>query len=137
MKKENERLTFTVRLSEEAARLCQSGIALDDCRSRNEFVEKAIRYYSGYLSAEKNKTVMGDLIQKLVETSIKSSEKRLSQQTFRIAVELAMLQNMLAIHYQLNEEAVNDLQAYCIREVKRLNGALSLEEVAGFWKEEA
>ena len=80
---------------------------------------------------------MGDLIQKLVETSIKSSEKRLSQQTFRIAVELAMLQNMLAIHYQLNEEAVNDLQAYCIREVKRLNGALSLEEVAGFWKEEA
>lgn len=89
MQKENTKQTFTVRLSEETANLCVAGMAMDDCRSRNEFIEKAIKYYAGYLSAEKNKVVLGEQIQKVVESSVKSSEGRLSNQSFRMAVELA------------------------------------------------
>ena len=72
MQKENTKQTFTVRLSEETANLCVAGMAMDDCRSRNEFIEKAIRHYTGYLSAEKNKVVLGEQIQKVVESSVKS-----------------------------------------------------------------
>lgn len=92
MKKENNKLTFTIRLSDETAKLCAAGMSLDDCRSRNEFIEKAIQYYAGYLSVDRNKTVLGEQIQKLVESSLKSSERRLSNQTFRVAVEMAKLQ---------------------------------------------
>lgn len=129
MQKENTKQTFTVRLSEETANLCVAGMAMDDCRSRNEFIEKAIKYYAGYLSAEKNKVVLGEQIQKVVESSVKSSESRLSNQSFRMAVELAKLQRIIAYYFQMDEETLTELHNFCQREVKRMNGTLSLEDM--------
>ena len=129
MKKENTKHTFTVRLSEEAANLCIAGIAMDDCRSRNEFIEKAIKYYTGYLSAEKNKMVLGEQIQKLEESSVKSSEHRLSNQTFRMAVELAKLQMIFALRYCVDEETLEQIHSICEKEVKNINGIFSLENM--------
>ena len=129
MQKENTKQTFTVRLSEETANLCMAGMAMDDCRSRNEFIEKAIKYYAGYLSAEKNKVVLGEQIQKVVESSVKSSEGRLSNQSFRMAVELAKLQRIIAYYFQMDEETLTELHNFCQREVKSMNGTLSLEDM--------
>lgn len=129
MQKDNTKHTFTVRLSEEAANLCIAGIAMDDCRSRNEFIEKAIKYYTGYLSAEKNKMVLGEQIQKLVESSVKSSEHRLSNQTFRMAVELAKLQMIFALRYRFDEETLAQIHSICEKEVKNINGVFSLEDM--------
>ena len=100
-----------------------------DCRSRSEFIEKAIKYYAGYLSAEKNKVVLGEQIQKVVESSVKSSEGRLSNQSFRMAVELAKLQRIIAYYFQMDEETVSELHNLCQREVKSMNGTLSLEDM--------
>ncbi|OUQ60376.1 hypothetical protein B5E58_00465 [Tyzzerella sp. An114] len=129
MQKDNIKHTFTVRLSEETANICAAGMAIDDCRSRNEFIEKAIKYYVGYLSADKDKLVLGEQIQKLVESSVKSSESRLSNQTFRIAVELAKLQRILSFYCQIDEETLTQLHRVCEKEVKNINGALSLEDI--------
>ena len=129
MKKANTKHTFTVRLSEEAANLCTAGLAMDDCRSRNEFIEKAIKYYTGYLSAEKNKMVLGEQIQKLVESSVKSSEHRLSNQTFRMAVELAKLQMIFALRYRVDEETLEQIHSICEKEVKNINDVFSLEDM--------
>lgn len=129
MQKENTKQTFTVRLSEETTNFCVAGMAMDDCRSRNEFIEKAIRYYAGYLSAEKNKVVLGEQIQKVVESSVKSSEGRLSNQSFRMAVELAKLQRIIAYYFQIDEETLTDLHNLCQQEVKSMNGTLSLEDM--------
>ena len=129
MKKENNKLTFTIRLSDETAKLCAAGMLLDDWRSRNEFIEKAIQYYAGYLSVDRNKTVLGEEIQKSVESSLKSSERRLSNQTFRVAVEMAKLQRIFAAYYQVDDETATHLQSICEREVKSMNGVLSLEDL--------
>ena len=129
MQKDNTKHTFTVRLSEEAANLCTAGLAMDDCRSRNEFIEKAIKYYTGYLSAEKNKMVLGEQIQKLVESSVKSSEHRLSNQAFRMAVELAKLQMIFALRYHMDEETLMQIHNICEKEVKNINGVFSLEDM--------
>ena len=102
---------------------------MDDCRSRNEFIEKAIKYYAGYLSAEKNKVVLGEQIQKVVESSVKSSEGRLSNQSFRMAVELAKLQRIIAFYFQIDAETLTELQNICQRELKSMNGTLSLEDM--------
>lgn len=104
-------------------------MAIDDCRSRNEFIEKAIKYYAGYLSADKNKLVLGEQIQKLVESSVKSSERRISNQTFRIAVELAKLQMINALYYQIDEEMLIEIHNICEKEVKNINGVFSIEDM--------
>ena len=129
MKNNSEKHSFTVRLSEETAKLCISGMAIDDCRSRNEFIEKAIKYYAGYLSADKNKLVLGEQIQKLVESSVKSSERRISNQAFRIAVELAKLQMINALYYQIDEKTLIEIHNLCEKEVKNINGVFSIEDM--------
>ena len=101
-------------------------MAIDDCRSRNEFIEKAIKYYAGYLSADKNKLVLGEQIQKLVESSVKSSERRISN---RIAVELAKLQMINALYYQIDEETLIEIHNLCEKEVKNINGVFSIEDM--------
>ena len=87
------------------------------------------RHYTGYLSAEKNKVVLGEQIQKVVESSVKSSEGRLSNQSFRMAVELAKLQRIIAYYFQMDEETLTELHNLCQREVKSMNGTLSLEDM--------
>lgn len=104
-------------------------MAIDDCRSRNEFIEKAIKYYAGYLSADKNKLVLGEQIQKLVESSVKSSERRISNQTFRMAVELAKLQMINALYYQIDEKTLIEIHNICEKEVKNINGVFSIEDM--------
>ena len=50
MKKENKK--HSVWLSESAWTEVESRYRRDNCSTRNEFIEKAIRFYSGYLDAE-------------------------------------------------------------------------------------
>ena len=50
MKKENKK--HSVWLSESAWTDVESRYRRDNCSTRNEFIEKAIRFYSGYLDAE-------------------------------------------------------------------------------------
>ena len=39
-----------------------SWLKADNCRSRNEFVEKALRFYMGYLGTEDNTTYLSQAI---------------------------------------------------------------------------
>ena len=50
LKKENKK--HSVWLSESAWTEVESRYRRDNCSTRNEFIEKAIRFYSGYLDAE-------------------------------------------------------------------------------------
>ena len=60
---------------------------------------------------------------------MKSSESRLSNQSFRMAVELAKLQRIIAYYFQMDEETLSELHHLCQREVKSMNGTLSLEDM--------
>lgn len=73
--------------------------------------------------------VLGEQIQKVVESSVKSSEGRLSNQSFRMAVELAKLQRIIAYYFQIDAEKLTELYNLCQREVKSMNGTLSLEDM--------
>ena len=43
---------ITIRLSDETLKKCNEGMDITNCKVRNEFIEKAIEFYSGYVSAE-------------------------------------------------------------------------------------
>ena len=102
----NTKKKFAFWLTPKTKELVERSYQLDNSQSQSEFIEKAIKYYAGYLSADKNKLVLGEQIQKLVESSVKSSERRISNQTFRIAVELAKLQMINALYSQIDEKTL-------------------------------
>ena len=53
---------------------------------------------------------------------------------FKIAVELAVLQNVVAATNEIDEITLNRLRGECVKEVKRLNGSLSFDDAIDWQK---
>ncbi|SDB40444.1 hypothetical protein SAMN02910317_02015 [Ruminococcaceae bacterium FB2012] len=104
----------------------------DNCRSKSEFIEKAIKFYIGYLDEENSVNYISPLISETVKAEIKGTEQRLSRLMFKVAVELAKLAQMTASMYNGDEESVRDLHAYCINEVRRINGIINCEDAVAY-----
>ena len=56
------------------------------------------------------------------------NENRHNGSLFRIAVELSMIKNILAVREGISDIALNKLRGDCVKEVKRINGTISYEE---------
>ena len=58
-----------------------------DVRSRNEFVNRALRFYIGYLTSEKIENYMLTTISSVMHATVKDSENRMARAMYKLAVE--------------------------------------------------
>lgn len=100
----------------------------DNCESKSEFIEKAIRFYAGYLTAEDKSAFLPTVVTSTLKSIVAESDNRQSRLLFKLAVELAMLQNVVAASQEIDPESLERLRGECVREVKRLNGGFSLND---------
>ena len=56
------------------------------------------------------------------------SENRQSRILFKLAVEMAMMMNLLAAFHDVDPDSLEKLRGECIKEVKRLNGSFSMKD---------
>ena len=63
---------------------------LDNCRSKSEFIEKAVLFYAGYVCAEDCREYFPEAIVSTIQGSLDSFENRMASLLFKYAVELAM-----------------------------------------------
>ena len=98
----------------------------DNCDSRSEFIEKAILFYTGYLSAEDNKTYLPNIVT--------STLKRQNRMIFKLAVELAVMMNVVAANNNIDPVSLERLRGECVKEVKRLNGSFSFDDAVSWQK---
>ena len=47
-----EKIKFALRIAPETQQLVKELCEWDNCQSQNEFIEKAIRFYAGYVSGK-------------------------------------------------------------------------------------
>ena len=47
-----EKIKFALRMSPETQQLVKEMYPRDNCRTQNEFIEKAIQFYAGYVSGQ-------------------------------------------------------------------------------------
>ena len=104
----------------------------DNCRSQSEFIEKAIKFYIGYLSEEDNINYLSPMITETVKAQIKGTEQRLSRLLFKVAVELGKLSHMTAAVNEVDDETLDKLHAMCVNEVRRINGIIDYEDAAEY-----
>ena len=95
---------------------------------RNDFIEQAIEFYSGYVSSQSHKEFLSEVIVDAVMATVVQTENRLSRLLFKIAVELAKLEQLLAVINEMDEESMRKLHIECVNEVKKINGILKMEE---------
>ena len=98
----------------------------DNCSSRTEFMEKAIRFYCGYLLQNKPELAT------ITEGIVKGTEQRLSRALFKVAVELGAITHMLAAVHDIDDDTMIKLRAMCTDEVKRINGIINFEKAVRY-----
>lgn len=103
-----------------------------DCKSRSEFVEKAVLFYSGYLAHQGNRTYLPSVLVSTFRGMLDSYEDRQASLLFKLAVELSMLLHVTAAVNNIDEEALTRLRGRCVQEVKALHGSVSLENAVRF-----
>ena len=99
-----------------------------DVKSRNEFLNQALKFYIGYLTSQKIENYMLSTISSVMHSTVKDSENRMARAMYKLAVEISKLSHVIAFSHGVDEEALQRLQAKCSDEVKRINGAVTFED---------
>lgn len=107
----------------------------DNCKSQSEFIEKAIKFYIGYLDEEKGVNYISPMITETVKAQIKGTEQRLARLLFKVAVELGKLSHMTAAMNDVDDETLKSLHAMCVNEVRKINGIIDYEDAVEYQKD--
>lgn len=100
----------------------------DDCSSKSEFIEKAVRFYIGYLTAEDKSNYLPNMFLSNMRAIASESDNRVSRMLFKLAVEQAMMMNIMAANYDIEPGTLSRLRGSCVEEVKRLGGSFSMKD---------
>lgn len=100
----------------------------DDCSSKSEFIEKAVRFYIGYLTAEDKSNYLPNMFLSSMRAIAYESDNRVSRMLFKLAVEQAMMMNIMAANYDIEPDTLSRLRGSCVEEVKRLGGSFSMKD---------
>lgn len=104
----------------------------DNCKSQSEFIERAIKFYIGYLDEEKSVNYISPMITETVKAQIKGTEQRLARLLFKVAVELGKLSHITAAMNDVDDETLHSLHAMCVNEVRKINGIIDYEDAAEY-----
>lgn len=108
----------------------------DNCKSRSEFIEKAVRFYCGYIFAQNAVQILPTAITSAVSGAVQSSENRMARLLFKLAVEMSMMMNVVAAGADLDDINLKRLRGKCVEDVKKSIGAINFDEVLRFQRGE-
>ena len=127
MEQEN-RAKITVWLKPDIVQRMDGWLKADNCKSRGEFTEKALRFYMGYLAAEDTSVFLSRTLVDTLQGIVADSHNRLRSMIFKWCVELNMMGHTIAAHFRDTLEDRRTLRGYVVDEVKRTNGQIRFED---------
>lgn len=104
----------------------------DNCKSRSEFIDKALNFYMGYLVSEDTTGYLSKILISAMQGILKETENRNSNNLFRLSVEMSMMMNILAAGLEISDEELRSLRGRCVQQVKKTRGKVSMEEAIKF-----
>ena len=132
--KEKER--FVIYLYPETLEKVKELYRRDDCRTQSQFVEKALRFYIGHLLADDDASYLPNAMLSTMKSIVAENENKISRTFYKVAVELAMVQNCFAYsHKDITVESLARLRESVEDVVKSTNGMLKLEDAVEWQKE--
>lgn len=83
---------------------------LDNCGSQSEFVEKAIRFYDGYVHANKTGAYLPHALQEMLEGTLGVFGDRLGKLLFKLVVEHNMTNHLLGGDIDMTRDEYNKMR---------------------------
>ena len=119
---------LTIRLPEEEKQRIKMAMEAFDCKSQNEFVVEAVKFYTAYLLSGGGVKALFPELMKAWEADMNKVENRMGSLLYKTALELNMLSNIMAAFCNVSDETLSKLRARCVREVKQSRGKISLRD---------
>lgn len=106
----------------------------DNCSSQSEFIERAICFYAGYVANEQNSDYLPNIVLSTLKGIVAESDNKQNRMLFKLAVEMAMMMNLIAASTDVDKITLQRLRGECVNEVKRSNGSFSFEDALDWQK---
>ena len=125
---EENRLKITLWLKPGIVRRMDGWLEEDNCSNRREFIEKALRFYMGYLATEDTSEYLSRALVDTLRGTLADNENRLRTLLFKLCVEVNMMGHTVAAHFRADPVNRRELRAYAVDEVLRTNGKISFDD---------
>ena len=132
----SDKVRLHLRLTPETHRLIGEYAQKDNCTTLNEFVEHAVEFYVGYLSAEDCLRFLPPSLAAAVRGTIQDTENHICRLLFKLAVELDMMMNVLASELDVDPEVLAQMRGRCIQEVKKTIGCITFADAVRYQRGE-
>lgn len=119
-------------ISEELLARCDAAVPKTNAASRSEFICNAIEHYLAAISTRENSKVLPPALESAIGGRIAVTEDRLSRGIFKLGVEVAMQNNILAATHNIDQDTMDSLRRYCTDEVARIGGNYKFEDAVAF-----
>ena len=90
------KIKFALRIRPETQQLVKDFYPLDDCQNQSEFIEKAIRFYAGYVASKDGTEFLAPILVSALQGTVQDAENHIARLLFKLAVEIDMMMNVLA-----------------------------------------
>jgi hypothetical protein len=127
--KKEDRVRFPLRMAPDTANMVKAYMMRARVGSQNEFIEKAIRWYCGYLAGKDGAKILSDSVVKTIRGALDDNENQISRLLFKLAVELSLTMHVVAADKGVGDIPLSKLRGKCVEDVKRTLGSVNMEKI--------
>ena len=131
---ENSKIKKGFWLSEDLDEKIDIYLRLDNCSSRSEFVEQALRFYIGYLNTKNAGAFLPEALSAMMTGTLYYYAGRIGSLLFKQGVDLNVLGQIIAYDTDIDEGEYQRLRGKAIRDMKHTNGRISFKDALDFQK---
>lgn len=91
-----------------------------DVDSRSAFVNKAIRFYIGFLKTDYAESYLLNTLSSVLHSSLDFAESRINDQLYKMSVELSMLNRIVGYGMRLTEDDIEKIRAISVEEIREI-----------------
>ena len=131
---EQEKQRYAIWINQSSMEVAQELYRQDNCKSRSEFIEKAILFYAGYLHAKNAANYLPRILSDILNSTLGRFGDRMGRLMFKQAVEENITHHLLAADSDLDVDTYKRLRRRSVDEVRATNGEISFEDDLIFQK---
>ena len=124
----------TIWLTDETWNVVKEHYRKDNCSAQNEYIEKAIQFYSGYLDTEQADSYLPRVLAEVLEGKLDALGGRIGKLLFKLSVEEAVMAQIVAYGFDVDLDTLKKVRFNCIKDIKETNGEVDFEAAYKYQK---
>ena len=125
---------FALWITPEAKKEVEAHYKQDNCKSQSEYIEKAVRFYSGYLDTKHAEAYLPRILSDVLEGKLGAFGKRVGHLLFKQAVDQNIMANLVGYLSDVDLDQLQKLRVRCVKNVKETNGEVDFQDAFRFQK---